>query len=87
MKKEYKGYFRKGWILYTAIILFTFLGIVGFIFFGRDLGGTEGLVIAICGAGATTLTGSLMRVILSYDYLNSGEQRLWKARWGNEMDF
>lgn len=75
-KKEYQGYFRKGWILHTFIlcsIFFSGLGLLGLV---TTIKGIEGVILGTSGIMALGLGGGLMDVILCYEYHQTGEDRL-----------
>ena len=74
--KIYRGFFRKGWITHTIILLLMFLSSGSFLFFSITTGGTEGIILGTCGIMATGLGGGLMDTMICYEYHQTGEERL-----------
>ncbi len=75
MKDKY-SFFRKGWIQHTIIMLFAFIGAIGFIVFSLSIGGSVGIIMGTCGVMVSGLGGGLMDAILCYEYHMTGEPKV-----------
>lgn len=75
-EKEYKGYFRKGWFLYTLITILSTISALGFIYLGMNQGGSSGFMVMFSGFMSCVIGGALMRVMICAEYIDTGEDRL-----------
>ena len=76
MKKEYKGYFRKGWFAYTLIRFLSIVFALMFIYIGISQGQNYGFIVSFSGFMVCAILGALMSATLCKDYIESGKQRV-----------